>query len=450
MTNDSRFKRAIIIDSEPLTIQFEGKSLTAFEGETVAATLLANGIDFTRSSAISDSTRAPYRMMGACFIVGARPAGMAAARVAASLDIDTLVLDDQPSSGGQIYRGIKNANSELLKVLGPEYVHGRHLLTEMDHPSICVQARTTVWQISDDGTVYYTSPEKTSAVHGEQTIIATGALERPMPFPGWTLPGVMTAGGIQIALKTAGLIPDKEFVLAGSGPLLLLLARQIIDAGGDLSAVVETTPSSNKRAAMKILPGIFRSKKMLRDGIGLIGVLRKHKIPHFRQATSLSAIGEKSIEGLRFESKGSTQELPCKLLGIHTGVVPDVQITRQLELIHDWQPDQHCWYPRVNEHGKTDRDWLRVAGDGGGIVGAAAAELQGMIAAWSVAHSLGRTDIKTANTMIKAARKQLAPLQSARKFVDRLYAPSQEFLTPANDTIVCRCEEVTALSLIHI
>ena len=382
-------------------------------------------------------------------IIGAGPAGMAAARVAGTLGIDTLVLDEQPSPGGQIFRGIKKANSKLLEVLGPEYVRGYNLITDMDHPSVCVQASTTVWQISDDGTVYYTSPNETSAVHGEQTILATGALERPMPFPGWTLPGIMTAGGIQIALKTAGLVPDNDFVLAGSGPLLLLLARQIIDAGGNLTAVVETTPGSNKRAAMKFLPGIFRSKKMLHEGLCLIGVLRKHNIPHFRHATSLSAIGEKSIEGLRFESSGSTHELPCKLLGIHIGVVPDVQITRQLELTHDWQPDQHCWYPCIGKHGETTHDWLRIAGDGGGIVGAMAAELQGTIAAWSVAHSLGCADIKTANTMIQAAQKQLAPLRSARKFINRLYAPSQEFLTPANDTIVCRCEEVTAGDIRH-
>ena len=145
-------------------------------------------------------------------IIGAGPAGMAAARVAGTLGIDTLVLDEQPSPGGQIFRGIKKANSKLLEVLGPEYVRGYNLITDMDHPSVCVQASTTVWQISDDGTVYYTSPNETSAVHGEQTILATGALERPMPFPGWTLPGIMTAGGIQIALKTAGLVPDLSLI----------------------------------------------------------------------------------------------------------------------------------------------------------------------------------------------------------------------------------------------
>ena len=377
-------------------------------------------------------------------IIGAGPAGLAAASVAGKLGIDTLVLDDQPSPGGQIYRGIKSTSDNLLKVLGPEYVHGRTLLADIEHPSIDLLHDTTVWQISEDGTVFFTGPDGSSSVQGEQTILATGALERSMPFPGWTLPGVMTAGGIQIALKTAGLTPDGNFVLAGSGPLLLLLARQILDAGGDLSAVVETTPSHNRLAAMKYLPGMCKSRKMLRDGIGLLGVLRKHRIPHFRRATSLAAIGDKSLEGLRFESKGSIHELPCKLLGIHIGVVPNVQVTRQLNLPHDWHADQHCWHPRNNEQGKTAYDWLHIAGDGGGIYGALAAELQGTIAAWSTARLLDATDEKSAHLNIKAAQKKLAPLLSARRFIDRLYAPSKEFLTPKNETIICRCEEVTA------
>lgn len=369
---------------------------------------------------------------------------MAAAQVAGTLGIDTVVLDDQHSAGGQIYRGIKNTGDNLLKVLGPEYVHGRKLLSAMNHPSVSVLPGSTVWQISEDGAVYYSGPTGSSCLHAQQVILATGALERPMPFPGWTLPGVMTAGGIQIALKTAGLTPDGEFVLAGSGPLLLLLARQVQNAGGKLSAVVETTPNSNRLAAIKYLPGMFKSLKMLRDGLGLLDVLRKHKIPHYRHSTSLAASGEKSLEGLRFMSGGQQQELPCSVLGIHMGVVPNVQLTRQLNLTHDWQQDQHCWYPQSKANGETEFDWLRIAGDGGGIFGAKAAEHQGTIAAWSVARTLGSTEESTAIASIQAAQKALSPLRSARGFVDRLYSPSQEYLTPPDETIVCRCEEVTA------
>jgi len=220
-------------------------------------------------------------------IVGAGPAGLAAAEVAGQLNIETLVIDEQSNAGGQIYRGLKNSSDTLVDALGSEYSHGRALLAALDHPSVELSDNSTVWQISDDGTVYFTSPKGSSPVRGEYTILATGAIERPMPFPGWTLPGVMTVGGIQIALKTAGLIPDGQLVLAGSGPLLLLLVRQIMHSGGHVSAVVETTPMSNSRAALKYLPGLCQSGKTLVDGLSLIKVLRKHKIPHYSTRTCL-------------------------------------------------------------------------------------------------------------------------------------------------------------------
>jgi len=377
-------------------------------------------------------------------IIGAGPAGVAAADVAGGLAIDTIVIDDQKSAGGQIYRGIKNTRNDLLGVPGPEYKQGRDLLSGLEHSSITWKPESTVWQITEDGAVYYSAQGGSSYVQSEQVILATGALERPMPFPGWTLPGVMTAGGIQIALKSAGLTPDGEFVLTGSGPLLLLLARQVLDAGGQISALVETTSRRNSFRAAKYLPRMLRSGELLRDGFKLISLIRQRGIRHYRHATNLSAIGNEKIEGLRFTSSGTTHELPCDVLGIHIGVVPNVQITRHLNLPHDWQQEQRCWYPRTDSCGESELDWLRIAGDGGGIFGAKAAQYQGTIAAWSAALALGKTDEATAGNRIGEMQRKLSPLKSARSFIDRLYSPAQEFLTPADETIVCRCEEITA------
>lgn len=377
-------------------------------------------------------------------IIGAGPAGLAAADVAGRLGIDTNVLDDQNYAGGQIYRGSSNVGNNLLKVLGPEYKSGRELLSGLEHASVTWKPQSTVWQITEDGTVYYSDPRGSSYIQSEQVIVATGALERPMPFPGWTLPGVMTAGGIQIALKTAGLTPAGEFVLAGSGPLLLLLARQVLDAGGKITALVETTPRHNSFRALKHFPGMLKSRELLRNGMRLMGVIRKHGIPHYRHANSLTAVGKEKVEGLQFSSGGRIRELGCNVLGIHVGVVPNIQISRHLNLSHDWQPVQHCWDPRTGPCGETELSWLRIAGDGGGIFGAEAAELQGKLAAWSAIVSLGKIDQSVAKEMIQVTKEKLAPLSSARPFIDCLYSPSQEFLTPADETIVCRCEEVTA------
>lgn len=383
-------------------------------------------------------------------IIGAGPAGLAAANVAGSLGIDTLLIDDQKAAGGQIYRGIASASSELLSALGSEYDHGRSLLDSFDqHTSVTRLTETTVWQITEDGMIYYSGPSGSASVQAKQLILATGALERPMPFPGWTLPGVMTAGAVQIALKTAGLVPDGKFILAGSGPLLFLLARQILSAGGAITALVETTPGQNRLRAARYFPKMLITPKLLREGLGLLQQLRRLKIPHYKQATSLSAIGTEQLEGLRFSTRGRVHELNCNLLAVHTGVVPNVQISRQLGLTHNWYKHQRCWYPQLGAEGKTELDWLRIAGDGGGIFGARAAEHQGAIAAWAVAQTLGAVDTAKAQGLVRKRKRQLTPLLSARPFIDCLYSPSKEFLVPTDDTVVCRCEEVTAKDIRH-
>ena len=127
-------------------------------------------------------------------IIGAGPAGLAAANVAGSIGIDTLLIDDQKAAGGQIYRGIASASPKLLSALGSEYDHGRTLLNSPDATSVTRLTETTVWQITEDRMIYYSGAKGSDYVQAEQLILATGALERPMPFPGWTLPGCDDGG----------------------------------------------------------------------------------------------------------------------------------------------------------------------------------------------------------------------------------------------------------------
>ncbi len=378
-------------------------------------------------------------------IIGAGPAGMAAASVVNELNINAVVLDDQPTSGGQIYRAIGSSSETLRGLLGTSYTKGKALLP-IDNASSSVKwvHGASVWQVDQDGTVYYTCGEGSTSVKANHVIVATGAQERPMPFPGWTLPGVMTAGAVQIALKSSGLVPDGKVVLAGSGPLLYLLAIQLLKAGGELSALVDTTPRSNGVRSITSLLGMLQAGELLRDGIGLLFEMRKRKIKRYRYATDLEAMGDSQLAGLRFNSQGRKHELDCSILAIHNGVVPNVQISRQLGLMHDWHAVQRCWHPQRHDITQTELPWLQIAGDGGGIYGAEASKLQGELAAYSVATILQADNISAISTKKERTLKALLPLQSARPFIDKLYAPSAEFLIPSDDTIVCRCEEVTA------
>ena len=156
-------------------------------------------------------------------IVGAGPAGMAAATLAAELGLDTVLIDEQNAPGGQIYRGIERAEDK--SPLGADYLIGRQLAADLRASAATYLPATTVWHIDPDGTLSLVSAGGSQTIRARRILVATGAIERPVPIPGWTLPGVMTAGAAQIMLKTGDLVPAGRAVLAGQGPLIWLVAQ---------------------------------------------------------------------------------------------------------------------------------------------------------------------------------------------------------------------------------
>lgn len=377
-------------------------------------------------------------------IIGAGPAGLAAADVLGKAGCRVALLDEQPGPGGQIYRGVATVDNGRKRILGADYRTGEALLSALDHESIDHLAGATVWEVTPDRRLSFSIGAKARSLIGDQLLIATGAIERPMPFPGWTLPGVMTVGAGQILLKTAGLLPPSPCILAGSGPLLYLLATQYLAAGLKVDAIVETTPRRNLRTALRHLPGALTSPGYLQKGLAMLNALRKAGVRHHRQAGTLGAEGEDGVEALTFTAGGERQRLDCRSLLVHIGVTPNAQISRSLNLDHDWDQLQQCWRPRLDPFGGTSLPGIRIAGDGGGIMGAEAAVHGGRLAAYAILTDLGELPPNQRDAM---ASRDLAAYRRharARPFLDALYAPSPEFLDPLDETIVCRCEEVTA------
>ncbi len=377
-------------------------------------------------------------------VIGAGPAGLGAAAEAAGAGVETLLLDEQPGPGGQIYRAIARSDAARRALLGPDYARGAALLPALESGAVDYRPGANIWQITPEREVYFTRDGKAQVLQAARIVLATGAMERPMPFPGWTLPGVMTAGAAQIMLKSAGTVPQGEVVLAGSGPLLLLLASQVLDAGGRVAALVDTTPRGSLMAALPHLPGMLRAPSTLKKGLALLARLRRAGVPHYKGAGDLRARGTEKIEALRFTAGGREYDLPCALLLLHLGVVPNLQITRALGLAHDWDPLPRCWRPRLDSWGNTEHEGIAVAGDGGGIVGAEASEHQGRLAGLQAACQLGKLNPADRDAKAAGIRRALAAQRAARPFLDRLYRPAEAFLDPPDNTLVCRCEEVTA------
>ncbi len=372
-------------------------------------------------------------------VIGAGPAGMAAATLAAELGLATVVVDEQDTPGGQIYRAVERAAAN--SPLGPDYLAGSDLAAGFRASTAEYRPATTVWHIDHDGTVSTLANGRAETLSARRVLLATGAYERPVPIPGWTLPGVMTVGAAQILLKTADLVPGDKTILAGQGPLLFLAAAQLLRAGAPPAAILETAPHANYHAAAARLGAAWTGLRHVRKGLGLIAELRRAGVPIRRGVTGLRALGRDRVEGVAWD-RG---ELPCGHLLLHEGVIPNVQIGLALGLAHDWDAAQWCWRPSLDQWGNSSVPNVAIAGDGGGIAGAEAAALSGRLAALAAATMLGRLDAAERDHRAAPIQRSLQRELAFRPFLEALYRPAPAMLTPPDDTVtICRCEEVTA------
>ena len=376
-------------------------------------------------------------------IVGAGPAGMAAATLAAELGLDTLLIDEQGEPGGQIYRAIDRAPAEApnSSPLGSDYLAGRSVVTRFRASGAGYRPATTVWHIDPDGTLSVVSEGTSETIRARRVLLATGAIERPLPIAGWTLPGVMTVGAAQILLKTADIVPDGRTVLAGQGPLLYLAAMQLARAGAPPAALLETTPHENYHAAARRLGSAWAGRRAVAKGLGWLLAIRRAGIPVRHDVRALRALGRNRVERVVWDGG----EIAADHLLLHDGVIPNTQISLALQLAHQWDEAQLCWRPQIDEWGRASLPNIAIAGDGAGIAGADAAILSGRLAALDAATALGRISEPDRDRQARPIRAAFAREQAFRPFLDWLYRPAPSVLAPPDDdTIVCRCEEVTA------
>ncbi len=247
-------------------------------------------------------------------IVGAGPAGMASAIAARRHGLEVMVIDDQPTPGGQIWRSVETA-AQRDEILGPSYVEGRAVTKAFRASGAVYKVGYQLWRIEPGFRAFVSKNHQAEIIEAKTIILATGAQERPAPFPGWTLPGVLTVGAAQILLKNAGQIPAGPVVIAGSGPLPLLYAVQLLRAGGQVTCYIDTTPAGQWRAAIRRLPGALRAWRDLAKGIGWNAALRKSGTPVIKGGVEIEALGTEKIEALRYrKNDGSITTIPASTL----------------------------------------------------------------------------------------------------------------------------------------
>ncbi|MBS7791353.1 NAD(P)/FAD-dependent oxidoreductase [Roseococcus sp. SDR] len=373
-------------------------------------------------------------------ILGAGPAGLAAAAEAASQGIQALLLDENPAPGGQVHRAVGGFYRPDPGAPGADQAaEGLALIEAASASGVECRYGATLWAIQEDGVVTWSEGGAAQQALASVLLLCPGATERPMPIPGWTLPGVMGVGAAQILMKTAGLLPEGKTWLAGQGPLLWLYAAQLLDKGVTPAGILDLSPPGIPWRALPHLPMALRAPGYLLKGLDWMRRLRRAGVPVIK-AREVAALGRDRLTGISIDGK----EMEADLLLLHDGVVPNTQVTRALPgCAHVWDSAQMSFRPVLDEWGNTSLNGLLVAGDGGGIGGARAAALSGRIAALEAARWLGRLTPEQrdalAGPLLHRRSAELAP----RALLDALYPPLP-MARVADDTLVCRCEEITA------
>jgi NADPH-dependent 2,4-dienoyl-CoA reductase/sulfur reductase-like enzyme len=369
---------------------------------------------------------------------------MAAAIAARRHGLEVMVIDDQPGPGGQIWRSVE-MSTRRDDILGPSYVEGRAAAEAFRASGVIYQPGAQLWRVEPGFRAFASRERQAQVIEAKVVILATGAQERPIPFPGWTLPGVLTVGAAQILLKNAGQIPAGPVWVAGSGPLTLLYLVQLLRAGGQVAGYLDTTPAGQWRTALRHLPRALRAPGDLAKGLGWAATLRARRTPVVKDVIEIEALGEERIQALRYRTRnGATATVETNTLLVHEGVVPNLHAALSLDCAVAWNPVQECYAPIVDRWGESSQADLFIAGDGAGIGGARAARLRGELAALRVAVKLGRTSEDAAALAARPIRRMLDRALAVRPFLDVLFRPRPQVFAPVDETIVCRCEEVTA------
>ena len=387
-------------------------------------------------------------------VIGAGPAGIRAAVTADALGLKVVLLDEAEAPGGQVYRALPDA---LRPVAGPgedsDLRTGDGLRADLAASGADVRLGRRVWSVLTDETRFRIDalgPAGAETVRTRSVVAATGATERTQPFPGWTLPGIGGLAAATILLKSQRVLPGRRTVVAGAGPLLLLVAAKILKAGGTVPAVIDL---AGRRDWLGSLPAVASRPDLLGRGLAWQWALRRAGVPILYRHTVLQAqggdclervaVGPVDADGRPFQ-RGPTRIFEADALAIGHGLTPAIEISRLLGAEHRFDRGKGGWIAKTDDDGRASLPGLYVAGDGAGIRGAAAAELQGGLTALAASRDLGvLSEPEHARRVgpLRRAHRRAARFGSA---MARLMAarPAGLESMPAQ-TVVCRCEDVT-------
>ncbi len=489
-----------------IEIEFEGKPLPAFWGESIAATLTANGILDLRKTR-DGSPRGLFCGMGIChdclveidgqpnqracmtkvdrpmkvrrqeflgkpspaplgtndtpdkstefepielLVIGGGIAGMSAAATAAEAGTQVVLLDERPQLGGQFCKQPTPFHLSATKTSTDKQVRlGQDLIKRMSNAGVEVVTEAQVWGGFPQRDILVSSNGRTRFFRPDQLIVATGAYERGLPLPGWTLPGVMTTGGAQSLFRSYRVIPGNRILVAGNGPFNLQVALELAEAGATIVAIAESAPKPGLGSVGALYKMFLGSRRLLFDGARYSLAIKRRKIPllYSHQLTSI----DQTAGTLRSQLASSiTQTLEpsysfdSDIVCMGYGFLPANALLRALGCAHSYDKTRgHLVVNRSNTF-ETTVPGVYAIGDCASLGGAYAAAEEGVITGLHTAALAGHQPGRALLKEVESARIRLTLHRQFQSGLWRLYAAPQINTALANsETEVCRCESVT-------
>ncbi len=471
-----------------ITLTFDGRPIEALQGETVAAALSAAGITTLRHTA-NGAPRGLHCGMGACFdcvvtidgrigrracleqavhgmqiastpaaatplappptgedaperscdllVVGAGPAGLSAALAAAEAGAGVIVLDERDHPGGQFHKPL--APSHADQAPDPQFAEGAALAARARAAGVDIIANATVWGAFGPTEIAAVIAGTATTFRPRRLLLAPGAHERPVPLPGWTLPGVLTTGALQTLARAQRVSPASSVVIAGTGPLNLQLACELLAGGVTIAALVETAPRPGLSAARAAASMFANAPALARQGLAYLAKLRRARVPILWSSRILAFEGTTTLEAVRIATPRGERRIATTVAAINLGFQPETGLARALDAAHHFV-DAGLGHlaTTTDADGRTSLPTVFAIGDGANLGGARAALAMGRIAGRAAARDLGLQAPDEPRT-----RRRLA---AARRFQSALWTlfPPPPPDTPADATILCRCESITA------
>ena len=384
-------------------------------------------------------------MADAVVVIGAGPAGLRAAEALVHGGVRPILIDEAERPGGQIYRQPPTGalrSPQALYGFETKKAVALHAVLGRLGDAIGYRPRTLVWNVSGQR-LDTLGPKGPDALDFDRLVIASGAMDRVLPFPGWTLPGVFTLGAAQIALKAQGVSIGRRVAFVGAGPLLPLVVYQYAKAGAEIAAVLDVTPFSAK---LKNAPAMLAEAGTLAKGLwytlrnAIAGVAIRSDV------RAIGVEGEGRVRGLWWrDAVGAEHRVACDAVGASFGLRSETQLADLAGCVFTFDAVTRQWLPQRDTSGRSSAASVYLAGDGAGIGGADVAELQGERAALTLLEDIG-TPIDKAR--VATLDRKLARQARFRNALEGAYPYPAHLLDDVNDSeIVCRCEGITAGTL---